>query len=398
MSDLSKVFVVPERLYPAFVKKVDRVVRVATRLGVGSITWVKMGERMTGPETRQQKVFDIMICGTAPRLSGWTFVAKLEHLWEVSEDKIIIHNPSGLELPEHYQDATRFNCDQCHKALRRRDTFVVRNDDTADYRQVGRNCLRDFLGHDSPETIINYFQLLTSVMDDRFFDDDESADERERVGGMREHYYFPLTTFLSVTQAMIREFGWCSRRMAAGSGKIATADRVLDKLFDDQYRDVRATDEEVAKANFIIEWFANLDARAIKARDSDYLHNCMTLATIEMLKPHHAGLAASMVAFCLREEEQAREHSASQYVGEVGKREVFEDVEVLSKFSFDGGFGPVVGLVMRQGDNQLIWFASNGAEVECGARLKIKGTIKRHEESRGYKRTVLTRCKILEAR
>jgi hypothetical protein len=44
--------------------------------------------------------------------------------------------------------------------------------------------------------------------------------------------------------------------------------------------------------------------------------------------------------------------------------------------------------------NVLVWQTSKGLGIENGAKVKVTGTIKEHNEYKEVKQTVLTRCKI----
>ncbi|HEY8425534.1 MAG TPA: hypothetical protein VIK73_05920, partial [Limnochordales bacterium] len=85
----------------------------------------------------------------------------------------------------------------------------------------------------------------------------------------------------------------------------------------------------------------------------------------------------------------------SRHIGRVGER-IEAVVEVVRTLHLDGDWGGSVLHVMRDDDgNELVWFASR-TELQVGRRYRIRGTVKRHEEYRGRKRTVLTRCRAEE--
>ncbi len=84
---------------------------------------------------------------------------------------------------------------------------------------------------------------------------------------------------------------------------------------------------------------------------------------------------------------------ASEYVGEVKDRIEFE-AEVIGVYGTEGYYGhtDIVKFKDARG-NYFTWFASDYTNLACGDRMSIKGTVKKHDQFRGIKQTVLTRCK-----
>ncbi|KKN37432.1 hypothetical protein LCGC14_0763350, partial [marine sediment metagenome] len=92
----------------------------------------------------------ISIDGEPPKVAGWTFLGTLDHV--TIEGAVLVNTVPGNKIPTQFHNVKAY-CDHCKKIRRRRDTFVLRNDNVApwdeqEYKVVGRNCLKDFLGHD----------------------------------------------------------------------------------------------------------------------------------------------------------------------------------------------------------------------------------------------------------
>lgn len=90
-----------------------------------------------------------------------------------------------------------------------------------------------------------------------------------------------------------------------------------------------------------------------------------------------------------------QERKKSGFVAEEGERIEFE-ADVLFTKIIDGRWGRSQLIIFKDdNDNKFKWFSS-GDWTQKGKRIKIRGTVKDHEEYKGEKQTVLTRCKILE--
>ena len=93
---------------------------------------------------------------------------------------------------------------------------------------------------------------------------------------------------------------------------------------------------------------------------------------------------------------------AGDYIGEVG-----EKLEVKAVFQCEISYEAVTPrwgqteiryiLKFKCGDNVIVWKTSTINDLTEGNSYKVRGAVKDHNEYRGEKQTVLTRCKIEEA-
>ncbi len=95
-----------------------------------------------------------------------------------------------------------------------------------------------------------------------------------------------------------------------------------------------------------------------------------------------------------RKKERDAEGAASEYVGEIKERIEFE-AEVIGVYGTEGHYGHTDIVKFKDADrNMFTWFASDYTNLERGDRISIKGTVKKHDNFRDVKQTVLTRCKF----
>jgi len=94
------------------------------------------------------------------------------------------------------------------------------------------------------------------------------------------------------------------------------------------------------------------------------------------------------------EEQIEREKSAqnpSEHQGEIGKREVFT-LTVSNENTIEGYMGTTWLYTMVDADgNKFKWFASN-PKLTVGETYSLKATVKKHDEWKGEKQTVITRA------
>ena len=93
--------------------------------------------------------------------------------------------------------------------------------------------------------------------------------------------------------------------------------------------------------------------------------------------------------------DEEKEELPSEWIGEVGDRIKELPVTLVGVYGFNGryGYSQVVKFITEEG-NQLTWFTAVNITVEKGAKCFLSGTIKKHDEYKGQKATIVTRCKI----
>jgi hypothetical protein len=171
------------------------------------------------------------------------------------------------------------------------------------------------------------------------------------------------------------------------------------------------TNDNLLKSDEIITWLKSNDF------PDDFLTNCKTIASQNFIKNQYLGFLAYLpVAFIKYQEKQIEENKKqeqrkiSEHVGKIGEKIQFEikKWELVSSFETMYGTSFVYRFTDYQ-DNIYTWFTSSRPENEEYTDIShernrqlirtrdlktIKGTIKDHNEFKGEKQTILTRCKV----
>ena len=393
-----------------FMKKINRLNNKAKRIGCAPIKVEVLGQykvirdvKETDEDNRSAWIKEIEIynCvtieGEAPKYNGWKFVASLEH----TPAGNIVRTVPDLEIDTvKYREVENY-CEHCNSRRQRKQTFILVHEDGTT-KQVGRNCIADFLGNSNPERYGNWFDM----MDEAY----ELANNSMGGGGERA---FILETYMAYVVECIERFGWVSGTHAREQREYydnyieSSGSRALRNMLpprnkqEEKDRDFDTpSDESYEKAKVIVAW-----GKALKDRDelNDYLHNLTVIANGDVVTWNKMSFAASMAnayrmdleqnEYKKREAKEKAERPDSEYFGEVGKRETFtltvERVIVTETFY---GISKIHIMRDEQG-NVAKWFSSNKA-LEEGETYELKATVKEHSEYKGEKQTVLTRCAV----
>lgn len=409
----NQTFTIPSWNVDKLRNEFNKLAKKASKLGCEPPVLVEQKvEQIVDPDFEQQiavgvirrdqapkiTVHTFTIEGNGPKLAGWKFLGTLDH--NTIPGSVIVNAVPGETVPQQFfhNDAV---CDHCGKIRRRTETFVVEQEN-GDLKQVGRQCIRDFLGHD-PSALIRYLSSLRRFV--------ASLDEEEMRKGSGGSGYWTFNSYevLKLTNAVIRTFGWVSRTRAAQEYPPidSTSDIVLTIMAPPFNEDARKARQQIIDK---IEWNNEKDEAAAdgalqwlekQTDDSGYLHNLRVLANAnDGIPVNMLGYWCSLIAVYLKEQEKLiraeRQKRTSEWYGNV-KDKVEITVKVESKHAFETQYGTTRLHKMIDNDGRAFtWFASSASGMEQGHTYRIKGTIKKHDEYNGWKQTILTRVKAIE--
>ena len=204
---------------------------------------------------------------------------------------------------------------------------------------------------------------------------------------------YELADVLRRTSQSIEEHGWKSGGDAYRDGTTSTASRVK-RLLESGTEGYNYVDEEIDSA---IEW-----ASGYRTSDRDYLVKIADLACTGTVSEKGIGFAVSILSSYRKDvarTEAFKQFEDSNWVGEVGERTTMElellSIKWLDRYDYGN---PMMCRFLANGTDVVVWFASNPplelSEASVGDSITLKGTVKKHDEFRDTKQTVLTRCKV----
>ncbi len=383
--------------------RVKRLAKRAERLGCSPISLTVLRREVHKTLSGDVKIWlYVTVAGDAPVIPGYVFLATIQHLGEAGN--VIRRAPDvPASALKRYRTA-RSSCDHCRVDRRRNDTYIVfRESDRLTY-QVGRTCLKDFMGHADPERYARaaelFFEIVATVEE---LDDDWGAGFTE---GKR---YVSLAAYLGWVAMLIRLYGWVSKGAAASDPNSAesTSISAITCLFPpsnpahNPFHGLhpRAADHRAALAS--IGWARAIDPET----DSDYLHNLRVVCMGEALPERCFGIAASAVSTYQREIARAEQRELDQVAGGssehlalVGDRldlvVKVTGIKVIngwSEWAQDYTDRWIHKLTTRDND-RAVWFCGDvDRKLEQGRWYALRATVRDHKEFQGVLETTITR-------
>jgi len=320
---------------------------------------------------------EVKIHGEIPVIpGGWNLIGVIEH-----SPINFVKTVPGEEIPEIYFE--RCVCDHCRTERLRNKTIIVRNE-SGEYKQVGTTCVKDFLGI-NPNTLLYALEL-------------SEKDFFEEGGLSREEVSYKLEDYLEVCHAITQKLGWTSRTKSYETGAPATVDHVSDfynphsKSGAELRRDLGEyfTEETKQLVKDAIKWVETTH------KDGDYFFNLKQLVNFGYVPVKSMALAASLMPVYVREMIKLKEEASkpeSNWIGSVDSK-IEVEAKFVGEFTFDSYYGVVyVKRFVDTSGNLIVWFTTSSNGFEVDKTYKIKGTVKKHDEYKGKKQTVLSRVK-----
>ncbi len=409
-----------------FEELITKINKKAEKLGLPGVSFIEIGrehipaievwdtfvldgefDRMMDRYRPAHDLIEVKLIGQAPFISGWTLVAVLEHSPDF--ELPLVHAVPEQVVPVHFRKALP-NCEHCGHQRTRKETFVLRNVESGEFKQIGRNCLAYFLPGISPERAAEICSFYSDPVFAGEFEDDDHYDGGYAINWDRAE--FDLLRLWAITSAVIRKDGWVSKSMAIqrGLGAEKTTSFAVREIIqpparfssEADYRKYKEfvqeripTEQDRDVAVKTLSWLVN------EVGDTDeYMHNLKVIANNGRTNSRNMSLCVSAVGSYLKHldalEKRKRDDSApSEWQGEPKQRLRGLLLEVYTVKYWDSHFGTTTFVGFKdQFGNIFVWKASGSLDIHRGEKYSVTGTVKEHGDFKGTRQTVLSRCKI----
>lgn len=348
------------------------------------------------------KYFIVEVEGEA-KYNGWRFIATIDHH---DEGNVIRAYDTEIEVPAQYKTCGP-TCEHCNKIRSRKDTYLIYNEESNEFKQVGRGCLQEFTNGLSAENVAFFCSIY------------EKMEEGFGYTGTSYNRYVDVEYILQYAFECYKHWGYQKSRNSFEEeipfNYRSTLERVLDYYYIQRQMPKRREElyaemNEVGfneKSEYAVETTkAALDwIRNENGEDSEYIRNLHVICSDKYTDYRSLGILVSLTiayarhldqvaAYEKKQKEVEAEKAASQHIGEVKQRIIVGVASFECKSSWSNMYG--VTFLYRFTDNNgnvFVWYASSAVENEDRVAT-ITGTVKEHSEYNGVKQTVLTRCKV----
>lgn len=346
MSDLIRVL---DHNWPAFEKKFRRIERAAKKLGLEIPTYEIASEGSYKHEGRIVRYRMVRVTGDAPKIEGFSFLGKVEP--SPVEGVNLIKSVPGLDDDLSKFRTVALDCEHCQKPRARRHIFIVRDDETRSLHVVGKTCLKDFTGHDSPESVAMYSTVL---------DDLKGDDGWESMGSYRP--IWDITQFVEMSAAIIEENGFSPSGTPQSTSYLVPAALSGCAPFagDDALQIPEIKQHHKDTAASALSWIRSLSTDETQ-NTNNYLLNLRLACGGEGVELGSCGLVASLLTAHARhlgqaekKKEIAKEKDEAKDIPEFDGRTQIDGKVVALKWK-ETDFGDTLKMVVKHSDGWALW-------------------------------------------
>ena len=342
--------------------------------------------------------FVIVEVEAKPVIDNWELIASLEH---TKEGNIIHSVRDDIEIPKRYYNVAPY-CEHCNTKRYRKNSFIIRNIKTNEFKQVGKTCLNDFIGNINAEWLASFYAMFDKL----------ATFEAPQGGYSNNERYFPVIDLLTYTVAVTNIYGYCKSGTNNATGETVKDfyivnecggypfgnERIKEKM---QSVNFKVTEEDTAIAKKIIAYVNSIED------GNNYIHNIKTLCASDMVAYKNVNLLVSAITCYNRDlerkaKEDARKKEAgkSNHIGNIKDRLTINIASwkcLTSWCNCYDGYNETTTFLYQFIDNDgniFTWRTQKYFDEDATLR-EITGTVKAHNVFRDIKQTELTRCKVI---
>ena len=311
----------------------------------------------------------------------------------------------GFVVPSKYFTVSPCTCDYCKTNRKRNKTYLIVNQKTGEWKQLGKECLKLFVTGIDVGAIATFESFIKEA--------EEAANPGDEFFYNRRLGFVKVTDALALSCAVYRERGYLATRDAVGDFNDFCNRNIVQRKLAQQYghdndflnisNSVRdkideitvKTDTAIAKED--VEVAVEMVKRF---PDEPYYNNLKVIVENEYIPLNKLGFLVSIPKAIerykeekKRQEERERLAAESDYLGSVGEKISVNFISGREVACCETQFGPLHIYEFKDANgNTVVWKSSSSKDIpESGI---VAGTVKAHEEYNGVKQTIILRAKI----
>lgn len=335
--------------------------------------------------------------------NNWAFGGSVEPSGVEGKNFVNV-NLSGKDLgfivPSKYFTADSCTCDYCKTNRKRNKTYLVVNQETGEWKQLGKECLKLFVTGIDIDAIATFESFIKEAED--------MANPSDEFFYERRFRFVKVADALAFACAVYRERGYLATRDFAGNvNDLCNKNIIQRKLLrlygcnSDFLNITNSTRSEIDAMSFTTDIDTKDTISDVEQLPDDpYYNNLKVIVTNEYIPLTKLGLLASIPKAVERYKEEKRRQeekeklaAESNYLGSVGEKISIHFVSGREVACCDTQFGLLHIYEFKDvNGNTVVWKSSSSKDIpESGV---VTGTVKAHEEYDGVKQTVILRAKI----
>jgi hypothetical protein len=321
----------------------------------------------------------VILDGVIPVISGYSFVAKIEHRFDESGSFV----GNVVKTREEQINSDLFQkqsvCNHCNTKRFRKETYILK-DNTNKEIQVGSECLKDFIN----KADLEYLVKLASFL--------KEAQDEENISFGRVPNTVDFINYVAVCLESINQEGWHSKKSETPT-YLNSWEFFHPSVVDRTTLKMSSENLDLVK-KYIQEDLPNLTDK--------FSLNLQILAKQNLISLKDCALASTMANNISRKEAVKKHYQKieNEFCGQIGD-EISANVEIKRLKQFDTRYGVsyLIEMINLENNRMLKTFTTskNLVQLSAGDRISIQGRVKEHETYNNLNSTVLRLVKIKDS-
>lgn len=325
------------------------------------------------------------------KLGNWRVIGKLEAMeggnlmFAVSSDATDV---AALSARADHP----IECDHCKTNRQRKDGYLLRDNESGDYKQVGSNCLEDFTGHDPAKAL--FLARMSDVV--RIAEGElEEFGRSSRANAVSTRRYLADVSFITENTGFVSSAKARDTMLNPTYNEALSLPDELNKDYGLRAKYGEQIERHLAHADAVRDWVAT------KPEESSFDRNLKLLLqadAISLDRKHLAFAAAAVPMYNRSLSAEAEARKPSEHVGTPGQK-MAGKLTVDRVVQIEGYYGTSDLVLMHdEAGNRLKWKTSacpdeirNGG---VGRTMEASFKIKEHDDYKGTAQTAITHLKV----
>lgn len=326
------------------------------------------------------------------KLGNWRVVGKLEAIEGGNLAFSVSQNAVDVQVLNGRADHP-IECEHCNTKRKRNDSYLLKDQETDEYKQVGNSCLEDFTGHDPAAAL--FFARMYDVV--RITEGElEEYGRASRANAVNTRHYLADVSFIS------ERSGFVSAAKARDTNQIATYDAAmglgdaLDKNPTLRQEYLEEREKHLAKADAIRDWVA---ASTGESSFDQNLKLLLQLDAIAMERKHLAFSAAAVPMYNRSLTIAAEARKPSEHIGSPGEK-MTTTLTIHRIVPMESQFGVTHLVLMHDKDGNNVKWKASACPYEMrtegvGRTMECTFKIKEHDNYKDKAQTAVTHLKVV---
>ena len=286
-----------------------------------------------------------------------------------------------IEVPETVKNT--YICNHCNTKRKRKMYYIFYNKKINNFVSVGSTCCKEYVGVDIEKILKKYDSIYQSI--GVSFDN-----EINLISTDINYIVSKIICYDKLYNTQYKNYRKYKENLLEFVNEL-----VINSKYQNEYYYYDKHEKELEKeANKTIEYILKMNNK----ENNEYLHNLQQIFNNRFMDAKFI----KYILYCtklvqldkVKKEANKENKKPSNYVGEIKDR-LDLNLTLFNIIELEGYYGLSYLYLFKDNEGNIFKWITASKKLENNTAYKIKATIKNHEEYKGIKQTVLTRCKVL---